>query len=618
MSVDSPDFQLLFEESPDALLVLLPDPPRFTAVAATKARLVATHTTLEQTVGRGLFEMFPDNPDDPAATGTANLRASLERVLVTRAPDTMAVQKYDIPRADGTFEVKYWSPRNIPILSAAGEVSYILHRVVDVTDLVRASEEGEEWRGRTQDMEREVLRRSRELDAANRQLREANEKLSQLDSVKTAFFSNISHEFRTPLTLMLGPLEDCLSDTSLPLADLQRAQLTLAHDNALRLLKLVNALLDFSRLEAGRLRGRFAPVDLASLTRDLAGMFQTAFDKANLRLTLDCPASLGPTYVDKDIWEKVVPNLVSNAFKFTLSGGVTVRVRDTVTHTTLQVIDTGSGIPEEELPRIFERFHRVAGATGRTYEGAGIGLALVRELVELHGGVVAVQSTLGSGTEFRVEIPKGSAHLPADSVVLETAKTQDLSGIDAYATEASRWDGSESTAALSTDSKLEVTDRPRVLMVDDNADLRAYMSGLLGAHYSVVAVNDGLEALDVIRSHRPEIVLSDVMMPRMTGIELVQALRSEPGTVNLPVILLSRVRSHLKLAQARRQLTAKLELANRELDAFSYSVAHDLRGPLHVIDGFSEMLLQDYAAHLDESARRHLGTVRSAHSACHG
>jgi signal transduction histidine kinase len=643
MTAGGLDFQLLFEESPDVLLVLLPDSPRFTAVAATKARLIATHSTLEQTIGRGLFEMFPDNPDDPAATGTANLRASLERVLATKAPDTMAVQKYDIPLGDGSFEVKYWSPRNIPILSAAGEVSYILHRAIDVTDLARASEEGEELRGRTQDMEREVVRRSQELDAANRQLREANDKLSQLDSAKTAFFSNISHEFRTPLTLMLGPLEDCLGDTSLPLADVHRMRLALTHDNALRLLKLVNALLDFSRLQAGRLRGRFAPVDLASLTRDLAGMFQTAFDKAALRLTLDCPAATDPTYVDHNMWEKIVPNLVSNAFKFTFSGGVTVRVRDEPTHAILQVIDTGGGIPEGELSQIFNRFHRVAGAIGRTHEGAGIGLALVRELVELHGGTVTVESKLGSGTEFRVQIPKGFAHLPAEAVVHEASNRSGLSEINAYATEASRWSGPESAAAASGGPEAQSMDGALVLVVDDNTDLRAYMSGLLGEHYRVVTANDGLEALEVIRDHRPDVVLSDVMMPRMTGIELVQALRGDPDTVNLPVILLSarageeatiegldagsddyltkpfaaqellaRVRSHLNLAQARRQWASKLELANRELDAFSYSVAHDLRGPLRVIDGFSEMLLEDDAERLDERARHRLGVVRSS------
>src|SRR6186713_2247310 len=197
MQDEALDFRLLFEGSPDVLLVLLPDSPRFTMVAATEARFIATQTTRE-TLGRGLFELFPDNPDDPDATGTSNLRASLERVLATRAADTMAVQKYDIRGADGTFHVKYWSPKNIPVLGAAGEITHILHRVEDVTELVQASEVGQELRDRTRQMEREVIVRSRELADANQSLRLANDRLGELDAQKTAFFSNVSHEFRTP------------------------------------------------------------------------------------------------------------------------------------------------------------------------------------------------------------------------------------------------------------------------------------------------------------------------------------------------------------------------------------------------------------------------------------
>ena len=634
MSADALDFQLLFEESPDVLIALLPDSPRFTVVAATRARLAATHSTREETIGRGLFELFPDNPDDPEAQATANLRASLERVLATKSPDTMAVQKYDIPLPGGGFEAKYWSPRNIPVLSPSGDVLYILHRAIDVTDLVRATEEGAELRGRTQDMEREVVRRSRELDAANRQLRAANQKMSESDAAKTAFFSNISHEFRTPLTLMLGPLEDCIADSSIPNG--VRMKVELAHHNALRLLKLVNSLLDFARLEPGRLRGRFVPTDLAALTRDLAGMFQSAFDKAGVKLTLDCPSG-SPVYVDKDMWEKIIPNLVSNAFKFTLSGEVAVRVRETSTHATIQVIDSGSGIPESELPHIFDRFHRVTGAVGRTHEGAGIGLALVRELVELHGGTVAVESTLGQGSEFRVSIPLGFAHLPADAVAHSAATPASPAAAAAYAAEAARWDQPRAAAAPVSD----FPDRAHVLVVDDNADLRSYMSGLLQPLYRVDTANDGQEALERIRLDRPDLVLSDVMMPRMTGIELAKRLRDDAETINLPVILLSaragdeamiegldagsddyltkpftaqelmaRVRSHLKLSEARSQWAAELESANRELDAFSYSVAHDLRAPLRAIDGFSAFLLEDEGQRLSDSSRRHLDIVR--------
>ena len=238
------------------LLVLLPDAPRFTMVAATNARFRVTHTTRES-LGRGLFEVFPDNPDDPGATGTRDLRASLERALHSRQPDTMPVQQYDIRGADGAYETKYWSPKNIPVLSQTGDVLYLLHRVEDVTELVRASELGEELRGRTHAMEREVISRSHELAVALGTLRDTNLKLAEVDIAKTAFFNNISHEFRTPLALILGTLEDELSGSNKALPAQTRMQLKVAHRNSLRLLKLVNSLLDFSRIEAGRMQAHY-------------------------------------------------------------------------------------------------------------------------------------------------------------------------------------------------------------------------------------------------------------------------------------------------------------------------------------------------------------------------
>ncbi|HEV2290723.1 MAG TPA: ATP-binding protein, partial [Gemmatimonadales bacterium] len=439
-SAHAPDFQALFEQSPDILLVLRPDTPRFTMVAATRSRFAATATAADS-LGKGLFEVFPDNPDDTEATGTSNLRASLERVIKTRAPDTMAVQKYDVRNADGTFESRYWSPRNIPVLSADGKVQYILHRVEEVTELVRQDELGAELRDQNRAMKNEVITRSRELAAAIDGLRKANSALGELDQAKTAFFSNVSHEFRTPLTLMLGPLEDLLHDSALPLAPGQREWVQLAHDSALRLLKLVNALLDFSRIEAGRLRAAFAPTDLAAATLELAGMFESAAQRAGLRLTIDCPPLSTPIWVDRDLWEKIVPNLVSNALKFTFTGEITVRLREAAERVLLSVSDTGVGIPQAELGRVFDRFHRVQGVVGRTHEGSGIGLALVRELVELHGGAVRVEGVVGKGTTFTVEIPKGFAHLPQEAVSREVAKPHRSTDPAAYVAEAARWGG---------------------------------------------------------------------------------------------------------------------------------------------------------------------------------
>lgn len=642
------DFQLLFEESPEIVLVLLPDAPRFTQVAATRARLEITQTTRELTLGRGLFESFPDNPDDPAATGTRNLRASLERVLATRAPDTMAVQKYDIRGPDGTFVAKYWSPRNIPILSPTGEVLYILHCVEDVTDLVVASETGEELRGRTREMEREVVKRSQELAAANNSLREANAKLGQLDAAKTAFFSNVSHEFRTPLTLMLAPLEDALGDTNEPLPAAHRARLQVAHDNALRLLKLVNALLDFARLEAGRLRAHYAPLDLGKVTAELAGMFQSATQRAGIKLTIDCPSLAEPAWIDRDMWEKVVPNLLSNAFKFTLEGEIAVRARSEAKEFVVDVSDTGIGIAESELPKIFDRFHRVPGTKGRTHEGSGIGLSLVRDLVELHGGRVSVASEVGRGTTFRIAIPKGFSHLPADAVSHEPQNRGSGREAAAHVIEASRWvrtapaTAPAGTAISGQSAPLSATDaqRARVLVVDDNADLREYVASLLGAEYDVATAADGEAALAAVRRAMPDIVVSDVMMPKLDGHGLVRALRADERTAALPVILLSaragedaaveglesgaddylakpfaarellaRVRTHVELARTRAAWNAELERANKELEAFSYSVSHDLRAPLRQIHGFSTILAEDAGEALDADSREHLRKI---------
>ena len=236
--------------------------------------------------------------------------------------------------------------------------------------------------------------------------------LAEIDRAKTAFFSNVSHEFRTPLTLMLGPIEDALASAELPAA--LRSQLDVAHRNSLRLLKLVNSLLDFARIEAGRITAAFEPVNLAALTEDLSSNFRAAMERAGLEFDVRCTQLDAPVHVDREMWEKIVLNLLSNAFKFTLEGQVSVVLGRDGTHAVLEVADTGIGVPEHELPRLFERFHRVEGAQARTHEGSGIGLALVQELVRLHGGSIDAESEPGRGTTFRVRIPFGDAHLPVE------------------------------------------------------------------------------------------------------------------------------------------------------------------------------------------------------------
>ncbi|AFZ33180.1 PAS/PAC sensor hybrid histidine kinase [Gloeocapsa sp. PCC 7428] len=380
----------------------------------------------------------------------------------------------------------------------------------------------------------------------------------ELEQARTAFFSNISHEFRTPLTLMLGSLEEILADSA-GLSQDKFQQVEIAHRNSLRLLKLVNTLLDFSRIEAGRTQAMYEPTDLAQLTTELASTFRAAVERAGMRLVVDCPPLSEPVYVDPQMWEKIVLNLLSNAFKFTFNGEIEVSLKCKMpNYIELAVRDTGIGIPPAEIPHLFERFHRVKEAQGRSYEGSGIGLSLVQELVKLHGGTVAVNSTLGQGSCFTVSIPTGSAHLPQDRIGV--SQTLTALGVASYVEEALRWLPEEAEEPVRCGaSSLRCSDwreqrsrgagenqdllcsgsSPRILLADDNADMRNYVKRLLSQRYTVETVPDGIVALNAIKQNPPDLVLTDVMMPKMDGLELLQALRANPQTREIPIILLS-------------------------------------------------------------------------------
>ncbi|MBY0431085.1 MAG: response regulator, partial [Rhodospirillales bacterium] len=352
--------------------------------------------------------------------------------------------------------------------------------------------------------------------------RRRTEALADLDQAKTAFLSSISHDFRTPLALILGPLEELLAASTLP-AEL-RSPLTGISRAGLRLLKLVNALLDFSRIEAGHMTATLLPADLSALTAGLAETFRTVCDRADLLLRVECPPLPGLVQVDSEMWEKIVLNLLSNAFKYTLSGEIAVIVGMAGDHACLTVRDTGTGIPAADLPRLFERFHRIKGSRGRSHEGSGIGLALVRGLVRLQGGTIAVDSN-PEGTAVTVRLPL-SPHPPA-APPRETGDRPSGSHAQVFVEEALEW--LENAAA---DGQPPVSQaRPHILLADDNAVMRNYIRRLLGDGFAVEAATDGQEALVAALQQPPDLVLSDVMMPGMDGLDLVRALRRDPRIV---------------------------------------------------------------------------------------
>lgn len=398
---------------------------------------------------------------------------------------------------------------------------------------------------------------------AYEQERRRAEALAEIDRAKTLFFTNISHELRTPLTLMLSPLEDILGKPKGKVLPENRELLGVVHRNAVRLLKLVNTLLDFSRIEAGRMEANFEPVDLAAFTADVAGLFQAAVENAGLKLILDCPPLPEPVYVDRDMWEKILLNLLSNALKFTLEGQIEVTLRREESlgrsnqtragtppfsrlSAVLRVRDTGTGIPEDQLEKIFERFHRVPDSRGRTHEGTGIGLALVQELARLHGGAVSVDSQLGKGSTFCVSIPIGKAHLLPERLSPGRERSSSARSALPFTEEVMQWrkDGDPVQGPPHRSSAAPFYPRPgspaRILLVDDNADMRDYVRRLLQHEgYEVMAAPDGEAALAAVGERRPELVLTDVMMPRLDGFGLLRALRENPQTSTLPIILLT-------------------------------------------------------------------------------
>ncbi|WP_293788324.1 ATP-binding protein [uncultured Pedobacter sp.] len=453
------------------------------------------------------------------------------------------------------------------------------------------------------------------------------EALAAIDRSKTAFFSNVSHEFRTPLTLMLGQLEDLQAKAIM--ADSEIGEIVRStHRNSMRLLKLVNNLLDFSRVEAGRVKAAFQPVDIVGVTTDLASSFRSIIEKAGMELVVKADYPALEVFLDIQMWEKIVLNLLSNAFKYTLEGKITVELIKKDTRVILNVSDTGVGIPEAELPHMFERFHRVENAVGRTHEGTGIGLSLVSELVGLHGGNITVESVFGTGSTFTLCIPLGCSHLPAEQVHQKDFQVSMIGLRESFLQEASGLLGEEYSEIVNENKPAQAKDGhqsdARVLIVDDNNDIRAYLKRLLEPEFTVYTAVNGEDALQKLDTFTPELILSDIMMPVMDGKGLLKKIREREEKHWIPLIflsarageearidgleagaddylvkpfsaqeLLSKVRAQIKINRVR--------LYNeRRMRDFVAVATHELKTPLTALFGYVQ-LIEKKSATINES-----------------
>lgn len=535
-----PNFQELFEALPGLYVVLDRD---FRIVAVSDAYLAATMTRREEIVGRELFEVFPDNPDDPTASGVGNVRASLERVRQTRQPDTMAIQQYDIRRPNdegGEFEVRYWSPVNSPVLDERKRVSFIVHRVEDVTDFVRLEE-------RESLHEAEIVRRSIELQ-------EANERLRTADTAKNEFLSRMSHELRSPLTAIMG-FGQLLSFSGLDPKSEERVSMILKASD--HLLAIVHEVLDLSRVQEGTVSISPETVALQPLVDEAVGLMRPLAESLGVIMhPPELAPGVGYVFADNQRLKQVVINLLSNAIKYNRpTGEIRVSVVEAPEERVrVSVTDTGRGLSPESIAKLFVPFERLdAAAAG--IEGTGLGLALSRTLVEAMGGTIGVESVLGAGSTFTVELDRGEQL----AVRLLTGEPDPLLKLRSYPGER------------------------RVLYIEDTVANVRVIEGVLELRPGVQLLSAmfGRLGVELAREHHPDLILLDLHLPDLPGDRVLAELQEDAETRDIPVIVLSadatREREQLLAAGAAAYLTKPIDL-RRLLDVFDRHLAPSAAG----------------------------------------
>lgn len=549
-----PDFRLLFESAPDLYLVLSPD---FEIVAVSDAYLHATLTERSAIVGRGLFEIFPDNPDDPAADGVHNLRLSLEQVLHQRTANTMAVQKYDIRDADGGFTERYWSPLNSPVLDAQGEVLWIIHRVEDVTEFIRLKHTQQALESRAEHMEAEVYLRAQEVQKANQRLAEVaeqlragnveiarkNAELEEASRTKSEFLANMSHELRTPLNSIIGFSDVLKAGLGGEMSAKQLDYLGHIGQSGQHLLALINDILDLSKVEAGRMELDLSELDIRYLLSSSATLLREKASLRSIQLELDIAPELEKIQADERRFKQILYNLLSNAIKFSReSSQVLISARcverenvgqldcsrphralpivpgDFPRFLELSVADQGIGISQAGLDQLFQPFTQVDSGLSREFEGTGLGLVMVMRLAELHGGSVGVNSREGEGSCFTVWLPLRDK---------PTEKTHATLG----------------TAASAEGQSAQFENEPGTALVieDDDKAAELITLQLQSEGLKVERVATAEEGLALARKRKFSLITLDILLPSMDGWEFLARAKEIPEIAALPIVIISIV-----------------------------------------------------------------------------